>query len=322
MPSVALSPRGWVQLQDRHESFIVSGMSVAAVFWDRDDTLIRDSGYIRDPEQVELLPGAAAALRAISDAGFENIIITNQSGIARGYFDEPTLEKIHDRLVGRLAEQGARIDAIYFCPFLAGEEAVVERYRQDSDLRKPKPGMILQASLERKIDLAGSWMIGDSLHDAQAGRAAGCRTILVRKPGQTETPRKGGDVDFVADSPEEAARIVIKYTRTTESKRPTASAPAVEKPAASADTESGTSIAVLQEILTFLRTVDRRSRAEHFSLAQMTGTLVQMMVLGVGVWSVFGWLRGDATDLSIRLLFAILLQLIALTCFVAGPRRW
>src|SRR5574342_462513 len=117
-------------------------MSSVAVFWDRDNTLIRDPGYIADPGQVELLPGAAEALQRLTAAGFENIIITNQSGIARGYFDEAALERVHERVVALFAEQGAKIDAIYFCPYLAGDEAKVEKYRKDSELRKPKPGMI------------------------------------------------------------------------------------------------------------------------------------------------------------------------------------
>lgn len=284
-------------------------MSSVAVFWDRDNTLIRDPGYISDPDQVELLPGAADGLKLLTAAGFENIIVTNQSGVARGKFDEPTLERIHDRMVALFAAEGARIDAIYYCPYLAGEGAVVEKYRQDSDLRKPKPGMILKASLERKIDLAGSWMIGDTLHDVQAGRSAGCRTILVRRPDAKERPRKNPDVDFVADSAEEAARVVLKYTRGMEepAKVPTRSADPPQPADASA--------AVLQEILAFLRTVDRRSRSEEFSLARLLGAIAQMLAMAALVWALFAWIRDDLGGTLIRLQFATLLQLAALTCF-------
>jgi hypothetical protein len=223
--------------------------------------------------------------------------------------------------VGLLAEQGARIDAIYFCPFLAGEEAKVERYRQESELRKPKPGMILQASLERGIDLAGSWMVGDALHDAQAGRAAGCRTILVRRPDVAEPPRKTADVDFVADTAEDAARIVIKYTRLGD-KPPARNGNANSARHTDNATDASESAALLQEILTFLRTVDRRSRAEEFSLGKLMGALVQILVVGVLVYSIFGWLRNIGnTELLVRLQFATLLQLMALTCFSLTSRK-
>lgn len=315
------------------ESPILLSMQSVAVFWDRDNTLIRDPGYISDPAQVELLPGAAEALKRLSAAGFENVIVTNQSGIARGLFDEATLERIHDRMVALFAEQGARIDAIYFCPYLAGEEAVVEKYRQDSELRKPKPGMILQAALERKIDLAGSWMIGDSLHDAQAGHAAGCRTVLVRRPGSTESPRKGGDVDFVADSVEEAAEIVLKYTRRAggdpggaEQASPGMQTEAGrrEESARAGGSESANDAAViLQEILAFLRTVDKRTRAEEFSLGKLVGSILQMGAIAALTWALFGWLRGELmpSEELVRLQLATLLQLMALTCFSFSPKK-
>lgn len=290
-------------------------MSRHAVFWDRDNTLIRDPGYISSPEQVEPLPGSAEAIRKLAAAGFENIVVTNQSGVARGKFDEPTLERIHDRMVALFAERGAKIDAVYYCPYLPGDEAVVEQYRQDSELRKPKPGMILQAALERRIDLAGSWMIGDSPHDAQAGRAAGCRTILIRKPGSAEPPRKGGEVDFVADSLEEAAGIVLKYTRLNNTQN--ASAP--DSVTAAGPPEDST--AVLRDILAFLRNVDRRRRAEEFSLASLLGTLAQILTVGALVWALFGWFRAERLDALLRLQFATILQLIALTCFSLSSRR-
>src|SRR5580765_5723566 len=188
-------------------------MAKAAIFWDRDGTLIEDPGYLRDADQVKLLPGAAEALKRLASAGFENIITTNQSGVARGMMDETTVDTIHLRLREMLAKEGAGIDAIYYCPFLDGPDAVVEKYRQDSDLRKPKPGMLVKASLERNIDLPASWSIGDSLRDAEAGRSAGCRTILISSNGQAETnTARRSIVDFVAKTPEEAAEIVLRYT--------------------------------------------------------------------------------------------------------------
>src|SRR5687768_5698984 len=132
-------------------------MGIAAIFWDRDGTLIKDPGYLRDQKQIDLLAGAVPAVRRLTAEGFENIIVTNQSGIARGLLDEAMLDTIHQKLCERFASGNARIDGIYYCPYLDGEQAVVAAYRRDSDLRKPKPGMMLKASAERNIDLKASW---------------------------------------------------------------------------------------------------------------------------------------------------------------------
>lgn len=288
-------------------------MGTAAVFWDRDDTLIADPGYLSDPDQVRLLPGAPEAVLRLAEAGYENIIATNQSGIARGLFDEDTLEKIHERLRSLLAEHGATIDAIYYCPYLNGDEAVLEQYRRDSDLRKPKPGMLVKASLERGIDLVGSWSIGDSFRDAEAGRAAGCRTVLIARDeaGKAEA-RRHPAVDFVAGSVEEAADIVLRHTRAKGSD-------ANEKSA------SPTVPGLLQEILQFLRMVDRRAQREDFSLARLAGAVVQILALGALIWAVFGLIQGPPNvttgDQLVRLLFGILMQLLALTLFVISNRR-
>lgn len=151
-----------------------------AVFLDRDNTLIEDPGYINDPAAVRLLPGAGEALRRIRAAGYRAVVVTNQSGVARGRITEGQLVAVHARLRELLGAEGAELDAIYHCPYLDGPEAVVAAYRRDSDLRKPRPGMLLLAARELGLDLARSWMVGDSARDVEAGRAAGCRTILIR----------------------------------------------------------------------------------------------------------------------------------------------
>ena len=155
-------------------------MSRRAVFLDRDKTIIADPGYINDPDQVELLPGAAEGIRKLNDAGYLVIVASNQSAVARGIVTEERLSEIHDRLRESLGEQGARLDAIYYCPYLNGPQATVEQYRRASDLRKPRPGMLLLASRDLDISLSESWMVGDSSRDVVAGRDAGCRTIYIR----------------------------------------------------------------------------------------------------------------------------------------------
>lgn len=286
-------------------------MSKAAIFWDRDDTLIRDPGYLSDPDQVELLPGVARALKRLSEAGFLNVLATNQSGVARGLFTEERLAEIHERLQKLLDEKGARLDAIYYCPYLDGEEATVDAYRQDSDLRKPKPGMLVKASLENDIDLMASWSIGDSLRDAQAGRAAGCRTIVLA-PDAVDAARLRTDrnVDFVAFTIDEAVDLVLRHSQS----RPSEAAQA----AATAD--GATTETLLQEILTFLRMVDRRNQSEDFSLARLGGAIVQILAIGALVWAVFGLIHGTGTPVAIRLLFGIQLQLLAATLFITSQR--
>ncbi len=153
-------------------------MADRAVFLDRDDTLIEDPGYINHPGQVKLLPGAAQAVRKLREKGFKLVVVSNQSGVARGIVSEEVLEQIHSRLKELLAEQQAYVDKIYYCPY--HPDGSIEQYRKESDMRKPNPGMLLKAAEELGLDMESSWMIGDSYRDVTAGSAAGCRTILLK----------------------------------------------------------------------------------------------------------------------------------------------
>lgn len=157
-------------------------MNDKAVFLDRDDTLIEDPGYINHPSQVKLLPGAAASLAQLRKMGFRLVIVSNQSGIARGIITEKDLAQVHHTLEKLLADDSVYLDAIYYCPF--HPDGVVEKYRMESDLRKPAPGMLLKAAQELGIDLSKSWMIGDSYRDVEAGKRAGCKTILINNPAK------------------------------------------------------------------------------------------------------------------------------------------
>ena len=188
-------------------------MEAPAVFLDRDGTLIEDTGYIDDPDKVRLLPGVADALRRLSDAGHHLVIISNQSGIARGIFDEEMLSTVHDRLESLLEQQQVRLEGAYYCPYLDSPKATIDTYRRRSDLRKPKPGMLLQAAKELDIDLSRSWMIGDEPRDIQAGKRAGCRTILIRRNGRMD-PLKGGAPTFVAGNFSEAVDLVVQEMTT------------------------------------------------------------------------------------------------------------
>lgn len=169
-----------------------------AVFLDRDDTISRDVPYCSRPEDLELLPMAAQAIRLLNENGFTVVVVTNQSGIARGYFTEETLGLIHQKMRRDLEAQGAFIDAIYYCPHHPDEGC---------ECRKPSPTMVLQAARELDIELAQSYVIGDSEMDVEMGRRAGCKTVLVSPAGEATAGKQ--QADFVAGDIYQAASWVI-----------------------------------------------------------------------------------------------------------------
>jgi D-glycero-D-manno-heptose 1,7-bisphosphate phosphatase len=185
-----------------------------AIFLDRDGTINHDPGFVHRVEDLQLLAGAAEGLRRLAQAGYRLVIVTNQSGVARGYFEEDQMHAFNAALVECLKEQGVTIDAVYSCPFHA--EATVAAYRQDSPLRKPNPGMLLQAAAERGLDLSASWAMGDKRSDVAAGRAAGCRTILLRPgAGVRDSDASAIEPDFVANDLIAAAEIVERGAKSS-----------------------------------------------------------------------------------------------------------
>ncbi|MHC4289266.1 MAG: D-glycero-alpha-D-manno-heptose-1,7-bisphosphate 7-phosphatase [Planctomycetota bacterium] len=185
-------------------------MAQRAVFFDRDDTLISDSGYMQRPEQINLLPGVPEAMVQLKKMGYLLVVVTNQSGIARGLLTEEDLEQIHQELKKQLAAENAVIDALYYCPY--HPEGEVENFSIESNLRKPNAGMLLQAEEDLDIDLTQSWMIGDSYRDIQAGKAAGCHTILVDVPGKIREKKKADpEPDRKAVNLREAVNIIRMY---------------------------------------------------------------------------------------------------------------
>ena len=160
------------------------GEARPAVFLDRDGTLVRHVHYLSDPDDLELLPGVGEAMRQLQAAGWALVVCTNQSAVARGHCDLPRLAEIHDRFLEMLATERIELMGIYFCPHHA--EATVEGYAVACGHRKPKPGMLLTAAAELNLKLAGSWMVGDSVADVRAGRAAGCRTVRLTEDADPE----------------------------------------------------------------------------------------------------------------------------------------
>ncbi len=152
-------------------------ITTPALFLDRDGTLTYPYHDPSRPEHLRLYPGIGEPLRALQQEGFRVIVVTNQSGIARGYFSEDELERMHIHLRAMLEEQGVRIDAIYHCPH--HPDGVINGLNIRCACRKPQPGMILRAADDLNLDLRRSWFVGDILDDIEAGARAGCRTVLV-----------------------------------------------------------------------------------------------------------------------------------------------
>ena len=145
-------------------------MKKPTVFCDRDGTINRDVPYCSSPKEFKLLPGAGEAIARLNKAGLAVVVITNQSGVGRGYFTEGVLQLIHQKMQEDLACHKARVDAVYYCPHHPDDGC---------SCRKPKPGLIFQAAKELDLDLKNSFFIGDSLADVEAGRRAGCVTVLI-----------------------------------------------------------------------------------------------------------------------------------------------
>jgi D-glycero-D-manno-heptose 1,7-bisphosphate phosphatase len=156
----------------------------SAVFLDKDGTLLEDVPFNVDPRRMKLAEGAPAALGALAETGLPLFVVSNQSGVARGLFEARALEAVERRLREMFAECGAHMEGFYYCPH--HPLAAIQSYAVLCCCRKPEPGMIFRAAAEHGIDPANSWMVGDILDDIEAGRRAGCTTILVDNGNETE----------------------------------------------------------------------------------------------------------------------------------------
>lgn len=196
----------------RHTGFPLhlrkASLQKKAVFIDRDGTITEEVGYLDHPDKLKLIKGSAEAIKLINDLGMKVILVTNQSGVARGYFPEQMIKNVHDCLEELLSVNGAKLDGIYFCPHhpTAGESP----YRSDCECRKPKTGMIKAALQDFDIDLKHSYMIGDKMSDMEFAHNAGIKGILVQTGyGKKETAIseniRGGIPDMIADNILEAA---------------------------------------------------------------------------------------------------------------------
>ena len=178
-----------------------------AIFIDRDGTLVHARHYPSKPDDLVLYDGIGSKLRLLQDAGFKLIVITNQSGIARGYFTAADLAVMHEHVSDELRAHGVQIDGYYFCPH--HPDGVIPELAMRCDCRKPEPGMILQASKEHGIDPRHSWFLGDILDDIEAGHRAGCRPILIDLGTESLPPSAQRTPEFVARDTAHALDIIL-----------------------------------------------------------------------------------------------------------------
>lgn len=173
-------------------------MKEAAIFLDRDGTINEEVGYLNSLAQLVLLPQAALAIAMINASGMKSIVVTNQSGVARGYFTLAFVDRVHQQIQAMLAPHDAHLDAFYCCPHHPEGQGI---YRRMCHCRKPEPGMLLTAAHDMGIDLGRSYLIGDTGKDMQAALQAGVKAVLVRTGygREAETERSNVNYNYIAD---------------------------------------------------------------------------------------------------------------------------
>lgn len=180
----------------------------AAIFLDKDGTLVENLPYNVDPARMKLARGAGDALRQFQAAGYLLFVISNQSGVARGLFPEEALKGVRERLEQMLLSEGVKLDGFYYCPHFP--EGKVGKYAVTCFCRKPSPGMLFQAVREHGLNRTASWMIGDILTDVECGRRAGCKTILLDNGNETEwLSGPFRRPDYTARDLAETAKIIL-----------------------------------------------------------------------------------------------------------------
>lgn len=318
-------------------------MSNKAIFLDRDNTLIYDPGYIKSPEQVNLIDGVGECLKQLQDLGFKLVIVTNQSGIARGILTEQQLELVHLKLKRLLADFNVNIDAIYYCPY--HPDGTVAEYKTESDLRKPGSGMLFKASKEMGIDLSSSWLIGDSQRDVDAGKNAGCRTIMVKMPSSVaEIKYKAEDADFVVSSFKEAKNIIKKFHQDSLKKTALPEGVKDESPIKQSlaenqlanpnvDNQTSNQPTIsrqdnqmtnekkdktqeqLNEIIFLLKSMHRNNMFSEFSGLKLVGIILQAITILLVVLALFVLVKSGTSSAGVylTLMFAVVIQIMSVS---------
>ncbi len=317
-------------------------MSRPAVFFDRDNTLIANSDYLGDPNLVELLNGAAQAVARCRRLGFATVVVSNQSGVARGMFTEDDVRAVNARMDQMLLDDDtdAAIDLHEFCPY--HPEGTVEAFIGDHERRKPKPGMLFDAARTLDLNLKQSWLIGDAPRDIEAGKRAGCRTILIRMQFESESPAASEKLrhqpDYTATSLQDAVDFI-------EMQMEPAQTATVPEPVHVADAVRSESAAIVQtlppethavssplapaaqvssndreQIVMLERIVDELRRAndppQDFSIARMLAGIMQ----GFALATFFGAIlyRDTPPTFSMIMLVAIFLQTLVCGLVLLG----
>jgi len=331
-----------------------------AVFFDRDNTLIVGNDYLGEPAKVHLVAGAAAAVAKCRAMGFATVVVSNQSGVARGMFNEDAVKACNARMDELLLEhnRAAVIDRHEYCPF--HPDAKVEAYRQDSFLRKPKPGMILAAADAMALDLVRSWVIGDAPRDVAAGKAAGCRTVLIIDPSLAPSPAaleaSSVKADYTVTTLIEAIEVVAKQTHKTNQPMPAQPAAAPEKapeaprsvavstkpqplhqpaPSPKADSipvkrEHPPAAPTLHVDLSRLEVVSQQilvelkkaneARHDDFSISKLVAGIMQVLALAALMLAYFLY-RSDVNSLHSCLLVALFLQVFTVALLIMSRQK-
>lgn len=294
-----------------------------AIFFDRDNTLIANDGYLGDPSAVRLIEGAADAIACGRSLGFAIIIISNQSGVARGMFDEAAVQAVNTRMEQLLIEQNpaAVIDHHEFCPF--HPDGVIEQYRRDSELRKPKAGMIYRAREALALDLQGSWVIGDTFRDVEAGRSAGCKTILFSHPTIAPSPDANIKTNSRPDYTCTTLAQAMDFIEQSETNKPAVHLPPrIEGGPAMKLSQTDNDESRLQTTLEQLLIEFKRAnppRHADFSVSRLLAGIVQIIVIAVLLIAYLN--TGSVGTQQSLLLLAIVLQGIVVAATMAGSKH-
>jgi len=304
-------------------------MKRPAIFFDRDNTLIACNEYLGDPDEVMTIRGAADAVARLRQMGFAIVVVSNQSGVARGMFDEAAVQAVNHRLELQLAAEhaGAIIDRHEYCPY--HPEGTVPEYRHESERRKPKPGMILEAARAMALDLSRSWLIGDAARDIEAGKAAGVRTILFSDPSLPASPAAANNAsagaEFTVSKLSEAVDLIARHQPPPERDPDPVPPPAKAAPAKMSiplarPEPSPIDLKPLQHVADqILRELRHQHEAPHtdFSVPKLLAGIVQMMALAA---MFFAYLFRDSPSAHLIILTAIFLQVLTMSLLLMGRK--
>jgi D,D-heptose 1,7-bisphosphate phosphatase len=299
-----------------------------AVFLDRDNTLIANSGDLGDPDGVCLIPGVAPGLRRLREAGYQLVVVTNQGGVGRGKYTEQDVDAVHLRiaeLIDHEADTPHLITRFYYCPY--HPDAIVPEYRRDHPWRKPHPGMLIQASRDLDLDLTRSWLIGDQIRDIQAGRTAGCSTILIGRKDHALANDKHAideaDPNACVDTFDDAVELIVRersFTRKSRQGRALTGNDGLQSDSLDV------SAAVIAELANIRRaTLDlaeelrtEQIRKSEFTPTRLAAGVAQLMVLFLAL---LGLMQASETDVFLKWMAgAGLMQLLTIAILLADQR--